>query len=87
MLAAVHAGIGICAMSCIVGDAHDDLVRVSPQKLAGISDIWLLAHPDLIDLPPVRAVIDFVTRRSREDSDHLSGAMEAKRNKKGPVSM
>lgn len=77
MLAAVRADIGICAMSCIVGDAHDDLVRVSPQKLAGISDIWLLAHPDLIDLPPLRAVMDFVTRRSREDRDHLSGAVKA----------
>lgn len=77
MLAAVRAGIGICAMSCIVGDAHDDLVRVSPQKLAGISDIWLLAHPDLIDLPPVRAVIDFVTRRSRMDRDLLQGGGKA----------
>jgi hypothetical protein len=53
MLAAVRAGVGICAMSCIVGDSHEELIRVAPQKLAGISDIWLLAHPDLIDLPPV----------------------------------
>ena len=74
MLAAVRAGVGICAMSCIVGDAHDDLIRVAPQKLAGLSDIWLLAHPDLIELPPVRAVIDFVTRRSRADRELLSGA-------------
>lgn len=77
MLAAVRAGIGICAMSCIVGDAHEDLVRVSPQKLAGISDIWLLAHPDLVDLPPLRAVIDFVTRRARADRELLSGAVKA----------
>jgi hypothetical protein len=64
-------------MSCIVADAHDDLIRVSPQKLAGISDIWLLAHPDLIDLPAVRAVINFVTQRSRADRDVLSGAWKA----------
>lgn len=74
MLAAVRAGVGICAMSCIVADAHDDLIRVAPHKLAGISDIWLLAHPDLIDLPAVRAVIDFVTQRSRADRVLLSGA-------------
>jgi DNA-binding transcriptional LysR family regulator len=73
MLAAVRAGIGICAMSCIVGDAHDDLVRVLPNKLAGLSDIWLLAHPDLIDLPAVRAVIDFVADRARADREALSG--------------
>lgn len=77
MLAAVRAGVGICAMSCIVADAHDDLIRVAPDKLAGISDIWLLAHPDLIDLPAVRAVIDFVTQRSRADRVLLSGAARA----------
>ncbi len=77
MLAAVRAGVGICAMSCIVADAHDDLIRVAPDKLAGISDIWLLAHPDLIDLPAVRAVINFVTQRSRADRVLLSGATKA----------
>ncbi|MES2751326.1 MAG: LysR family transcriptional regulator [Pseudomonadota bacterium] len=76
MLAAVRAGIGICAMSCLVGDAHDDLVRVAPQKLAGLSDIWLLAHPDLIDLPAIRAVINFVTECSRADRDILRGAVK-----------
>jgi DNA-binding transcriptional LysR family regulator len=73
MLAAVRAGIGICAMSCIVGDDHPDLVRVAPNKLAGLSDIWLLAHPDLVDLPAVRAVINFVTECSRFDRDRLRG--------------
>lgn len=73
MLAAVRAGIGICVMSCIVGDAHDDLVRIAPDKLVGLSDIWLLAHPDLIDLPAMRAVIDFVTQRARADRDLLKG--------------
>jgi len=73
MLAAVKAGIGICAMSCIVGDAHPDLVRVAPNKLAGLSDIWLLAHPDLVDLPAMRAVINFVTDSARLDRDRLSG--------------
>ncbi|MGO4715104.1 LysR family transcriptional regulator [Bradyrhizobium sp. 2TAF24] len=75
MLAAVRAGIGICAMSCIVGDAHDDLVRVAPNKLAGLSDIWLLAHPDLVELPPMRAVIDFVTACARLDRDRLRGVV------------
>ncbi len=67
MLAAVRAGIGICAMSCIVGNAHPDLVRVAPHKLAGSSDMWLLAHPDLIDLPAVRSTLNFVTQRARAD--------------------
>ncbi len=73
MLAAVRAGIGICVLSCIVGDAHDDLVRVLPHKLVSTSDMWLLAHPDLVDLPPVRAVMAFVTEAARLDRDRLRG--------------
>ena len=34
---------------------------------------WLLAHPDLVDLPAVRAVIDFVTACAREDRVRLRG--------------
>ena len=73
MLAAVRAGIGICALSCITGDAYADLVRVAPHKLAGISDIWLLTHPDLVNLPAVRAVISFITQCAREDRNLLRG--------------
>ncbi|MFZ5732457.1 MAG: LysR family transcriptional regulator [Pseudomonadota bacterium] len=73
MLAAARAGIGICAMSCIAGDAHNDLVRVAPQKLAGESDMWLLAHPDLIDQPVVRKVLTFVSERARTDRTKLRG--------------
>ena len=73
MLAAVRAGIGISAMSCFVGDCFDDLVRVAPQKLAGLSDMWLLAHPDLVAQPAVREVIGFVTACAREDREMLRG--------------
>lgn len=73
MLAAVRADIGICAMSCVVGDAHADLLRVAPQKLASLSDLWLLAHPDLIDQPAVRATFDFVAAEARRDRIVLRG--------------
>lgn len=78
MLAAVRSGLGICAMSCIAGDTHADLVRVAPHKLAGISDIWLLAHPELVDQPAVRAVINFVAACARKDRDLLRGAIPAR---------
>jgi DNA-binding transcriptional LysR family regulator len=73
MLFAVQAGVGISPLSCIVGNAHPELVRVAPQKLAGISDMWLLAHPDLIGLPAVRAVFDFVAECGKVDRDKLRG--------------
>jgi DNA-binding transcriptional LysR family regulator len=73
MLAAVRAGLGISALSCFVASAYPDLVRVAPQKLASVSDLWLLAHPDLVDLPAVRAVLSFVTACAREDRVRLRG--------------
>jgi DNA-binding transcriptional LysR family regulator len=73
MLAAVRAGLGISALSCIVAAADPDLVRVAPQKLVSVADLFLLAHPDLVDLPAVRAVIDFVTACAREDRVTLRG--------------
>ena len=73
MLAAARAGLGISALSCLVAAAYPDLVRVAPQKLASVSDLWLLAHPDLVELPSVRAVIGFVTVCAREDRVRLRG--------------
>lgn len=73
MLAAVRAGLGISALSCLVGAAYPDLVRVAPQKLVSLSDLWLLAHPDLVDLPAVRAVTAFVAACAREDRALLRG--------------
>lgn len=73
MLAAVKSGFGIAALSCFVAADDPDLVRVAPQKLVNVADLWLLAHPDLVDLPAVRAVIDFVTACAREDRVTLRG--------------
>ena len=73
VLAAVRAGLGNSALSCLVAAAYPDLVRVAPRKLASVSDLWLLAHPDLVELPAVRAVIDFVTDCARIDRVALGG--------------
>ena len=73
MLAATRAGLGISALSCFVASAYPDLVRVAPQKLVSVADLWLLAHPDLVELPAVRAVIAFVTACAREDRVKLRG--------------
>jgi DNA-binding transcriptional LysR family regulator len=73
MLAAARAGIGITVLSCFVGNQFPDLIRVAPQKLASVSDLWLLAHPDLADLPAVRAVTNLVTSCARADRHLLRG--------------
>ena len=73
MLAAVRAVIGISALSCFVAESYPDLVRVAPRKLASVADLWLLAHPDLVGLPAVRAVVEFVAECARADRERLRG--------------
>lgn len=73
MLEAVRVGAGIAALTCLMGDAHADLVRVAPQKLFSATDVWLLAHPDLRDTAPVRAVTDFIADRAKADRERLLG--------------
>ena len=73
LVQAVRAGIGISTLVCITGDHYDDLVRIAPHKLANGTDMWLLAHPDLRDTAPVRAVLDFIAEKAKADRDRLSG--------------
>ncbi|MBX3446468.1 MAG: LysR family transcriptional regulator [Parvibaculaceae bacterium] len=73
LLQAVRAGVGISTLVCIVAEAYPDLVRIAPQKLANGTEMWLLAHPDLRDTAPVRAVIDFLSEKAKADRDRLAG--------------
>src|SRR3954468_3865333 len=73
MLSATKAGLGISALSCFVGGDDPDLVRGAPQKLVSLADLFLRPHPDLIDLPAIRAVIAFVTACAHEDRVRLRG--------------
>ena len=73
MISAVRAGVGLSALTCLMGEAHDDLVRVAPDKIFSSTDIWLLAHPDLRDTAPIRAVMDFIVDRAKEDRAILYG--------------
>ena len=73
LVQAVRAGVRISTLVCLTGDHYDDLIRIAPQKLANGTEMWLLAHPDLRDTAPVRAVIDFIGEKAKTDRDRLSG--------------
>ncbi len=73
MLYGVLAGTGIAALTCMTGDAYPQLVRISPDKIFSTTDMWLLAHPDLKDTPPVRTVMDFIMAKAKADRAKLTG--------------
>ncbi len=45
----------------------------SDEPWLGETDLWLLAHPDLVDMPAVRAVVGFIAASAREDRVLLRG--------------
>jgi DNA-binding transcriptional LysR family regulator len=73
LIAATRAGLGFAPMMCISGDSDKTLVRVLPEKLHRATDIWMLSHPDLVDAPQIRAVLDFIAEQARKDQARLLG--------------
>lgn len=63
LLQAVHAGLGISLLPCIVADHVSGLARIAvdggrlPER-----EIWLMTHPDLRHLARIATVIDWIER-------------------------
>lgn len=57
---AVHAGIGVGIMSCVVAAGLRGLVRVSPLLPELEKQVWVLVHPDLREVARVAAVYAFL---------------------------
>jgi DNA-binding transcriptional LysR family regulator len=60
MLLTVKSGVGIGPLPVQIGDMEDDLVRVFGPVTESMTSIYLLVHPDLRNVPRVRALFDFM---------------------------
>ena len=60
MLLTVKSGVGIGPLPVQIGDLEDDLVRVFDPVPESMSSTYLLVHPDLRNVPRVRALFDFM---------------------------
>lgn len=60
MAGAARAGIGVAALPCYVGDASGDLRRLRGPFTDLATQLWMLTHPDLRQVPRVRAFLDFL---------------------------
>ncbi len=70
--AAARSGAGIAILPCYLGDTDPALRRV-PMPAEPSRPIWLTVHRDLQHTPRVRAVLDFLRTRLREDRALLAG--------------
>lgn len=60
MAGAARAGIGLAALPCYVGDTMKELRRVQGPVPELGAQLWLLTHPDLRQVPRIRAFLDFM---------------------------
>jgi DNA-binding transcriptional LysR family regulator len=60
MLLSVKSGVGVGPLPVHMGDLEDDLVRVVDPVPETLSGVYLLVHPDLRNVPRVRALYDFM---------------------------
>jgi DNA-binding transcriptional LysR family regulator len=74
-LEAIRAGAGLGILPCFVGDADPDLVRLTPPiaDLTPSEDRWLLVHPDLRNVPRVRAAIEWIRAEFKAGRAALEG--------------
>jgi DNA-binding transcriptional LysR family regulator len=62
LLAAARASVGAAVLPRMIGDAHEDLVAVSPDLNEG--EFWLVTHPEFRRDPRVRATAEFLKREA-----------------------
>jgi DNA-binding transcriptional LysR family regulator len=59
--AAARTGVGLAVLPNFLGDPDKGLKRHDVTPAPPNRDIWLLVHRDLRQVPPVRAVMEFLT--------------------------
>jgi DNA-binding transcriptional LysR family regulator len=90
LLQAIKSGAGVGALPIIVGDAEDDLVRLSGPIPNLATGFYLLMHEDMKTTPRVRAFFDFVveelaTIREILGTEQTTRAKSSKRRQSRPL--
>ena len=70
-LAAV--GLGRAILPCILGDADDRLQRIDAGVPDMGVDVWVASHVDLVDVPRIRAVRNYLFAAISENSEKFAG--------------
>ena len=70
---ATRAGAGVGFLPCFMGDLHDDLVRLLPDRIGELLPYWMVLRPDSLRRPAVAAVVQALRDRMEEHRDALLG--------------
>ena len=64
---AVSAGLGVGLVSCALGDARSELVRLADPPPEFDTQVWILTHPDLRQVRRIRVFIDHMAEHLQAD--------------------
>lgn len=75
---ATRAGAGIGFLPCFMGDLHEDLVRLMPEKFAERLPYWMVLRPDSMRRPAVAAVVHALREQTVTHRKSLLGITQGK---------
>ena len=78
MTVALKAGIGIAVVTCMLGDAEPDLMRLPPGNVSSHLDIWVLTHKDLRRTLRVKTFMDFTVNALIKNQNLIQGMLGPK---------
>ncbi|WP_156421311.1 LysR family transcriptional regulator [Aureimonas sp. AU40] len=73
MAEAVEAGLGVGYLPCFVGDRRTGLRRLAEPDERFATDLWLLTHADLRQVPRVRALLDHLAEGVAHERPLIEG--------------
>ena len=71
-LKAVRQGLGLCVLPHFIAQQEDDLEIVLPEEIELKRTYWLVCHRDLVAVPRVKAVREFLMQSVRENRGHFT---------------
>lgn len=74
-LKAVRQGLGLCVLPHFIAQQEEDLEIVLPEEIELKRTYWLVCHRDLVAVPRVRAVREFLIQSVRENRGHFTREM------------
>jgi DNA-binding transcriptional LysR family regulator len=63
MRAAVRAGLGVGMLLMLLAEGDDELIRVAEPDAALDTDVWILTHADLREVPRIQRFTQFIHER------------------------
>lgn len=73
VLQAIRAGLGVGVLARCVGEREPDLQRLRDAPSGSHTPIWVLTHPNLRGVAPVRAIMDGLSEALAAQRDLLEG--------------